>query len=142
MPVVFLVCVFYWSVCCMPISYHLFLQEFPFQSRNKIPVENVRDYLHLRPRTNFFSSLLRLRNATTNAIHKYFQVFLFTRVISVEIESICYHFEYKSLLTLKFIEYFWRKKWDNILTSTQQHNNNNKISTFTGPHILIIFTSL
>ncbi|XP_071127844.1 asparaginyl-tRNA synthetase-like [Mytilus edulis] len=56
------------SVCgtCNP-------EEFPFQSRSKIPVEYVRDYLHLRPRTNFFSSLLRLRNATTNAIHKYFQ---------------------------------------------------------------------
>lgn len=48
-------------------------EEFPFQHRIQPPVELVRDLLHLRPKDKSFSSLLRIRSAATNAIHKYFQ---------------------------------------------------------------------
>ncbi|XP_076351910.1 asparagine--tRNA ligase, mitochondrial [Tachypleus tridentatus] len=49
------------------------VEDYPFNPRTKHPVEYVRQYLHLRPRTRTFSSLLRTRNAATRAIHQYFE---------------------------------------------------------------------
>ena len=37
-------------------------------------LDYVRQFPHLRPRTLFFGALLRIRNAATMAVHKYFQV--------------------------------------------------------------------
>ncbi|XP_013785572.1 probable asparagine--tRNA ligase, mitochondrial [Limulus polyphemus] len=49
------------------------VEDYPFNPRTKHSVEYVRQYLHLRPRTRDFSSLLRTRNAATRAIHQYFE---------------------------------------------------------------------
>ncbi|XP_046347553.1 probable asparagine--tRNA ligase, mitochondrial [Haliotis rufescens] len=47
--------------------------EFPFKARKKHSADYIRTYPHLRPRTNTFSSLLRIRSQATMAFHKYFQ---------------------------------------------------------------------
>lgn len=49
------------------------VQEFPFKPHKRYSLDYVRQFPHLRPRTLFFSSLLRIRNAATMAVHKYFQ---------------------------------------------------------------------
>ncbi|KAK7097887.1 asparaginyl-tRNA synthetase-like [Littorina saxatilis] len=46
---------------------------FPFGARHKHSAEYCRDFLHLRPKTDSFASLLRLRSAATAAFHSYFQ---------------------------------------------------------------------
>uniref|UniRef100_A0A1B6DPV1 Aminoacyl-tRNA synthetase class II (D/K/N) domain-containing protein n=1 Tax=Clastoptera arizonana TaxID=38151 RepID=A0A1B6DPV1_9HEMI len=48
------------------------LDSYPFAPRKKYPPEYVRQFLHLRPRTQSFSSLLRLRHAATLAFHTFF----------------------------------------------------------------------
>lgn len=45
---------------------------YPFAPRKIYPPEYIRQYLHLRPRTNKFSSLLRIRDTATKAINDYF----------------------------------------------------------------------
>lgn len=50
------------------------IEEYPFKIRTKHAPEYVRQFLHLRPRSRTFTSVLRVRNAMTQAIHKYFQV--------------------------------------------------------------------
>ncbi|GAB1597462.1 probable asparagine--tRNA ligase, mitochondrial [Argonauta hians] len=51
---------------CDPLLY-------PFKARSKHTHDYVRDYIHLRPRTNYFSAVVRMRNALSMAIHEYFQ---------------------------------------------------------------------
>lgn len=51
---------------CDPIQY-------PFKARKKHRLDYVREYLHLRPRTNYFGALLRMRNAASISVHNYFQ---------------------------------------------------------------------
>ncbi|XP_043252996.1 probable asparagine--tRNA ligase, mitochondrial [Colletes gigas] len=46
---------------------------YPFAPRKVYSDEYVRKYLHLRPRTKSFSSLLRLRSSASTAIVNYFQ---------------------------------------------------------------------
>ncbi|XP_046743161.1 probable asparagine--tRNA ligase, mitochondrial isoform X1 [Diprion similis] len=41
---------------------------YPFMPRKKYPQEYIRQYLHMRPRTNGFGSLLRIRDLATVAI--------------------------------------------------------------------------
>lgn len=48
------------------------LDGYPFNPRTAHPPEYVRQYLHLRSRTNFISAILRVRNALTRHIHEYF----------------------------------------------------------------------
>lgn len=45
---------------------------FPFAPRKFYPSDYVRQYLHLRPRTHSFSSLLRVRHCATQALNKFF----------------------------------------------------------------------
>nr|CAI5850064.1 unnamed protein product [Callosobruchus analis] len=45
---------------------------YPFAPRKQYPPEYVRQYLHFRPRTNKFASLLRVRSTATAAIYEYF----------------------------------------------------------------------
>ena len=45
--------------------------EFPLQPK-KHSLEFLREIAHLRPRTNYFSAVLRIRNAAAYAIHEYF----------------------------------------------------------------------
>lgn len=44
---------------------------YPFAPRKMYPPEYIRQYLHFRPRTNKFSSLLRIRDAITFEIHNF-----------------------------------------------------------------------
>lgn len=44
------------------------LDGYPFAPRKSYPPDYIRQYLHLRPRTKYFSSLLRLRDAASIAI--------------------------------------------------------------------------
>ncbi|XP_060078869.1 probable asparagine--tRNA ligase, mitochondrial [Ylistrum balloti] len=43
-------------------------------AKAKQPLDTTREYLHLRPRSKVNSSIFRVRNAATMAIHKFFQV--------------------------------------------------------------------
>ena len=45
--------------------------DYPFQKK-KIPLEVVRNYPHLRAKTNYFLALFRLRHSISKAIHDFF----------------------------------------------------------------------
>lgn len=45
---------------------------YPFNPRTAHPPEYIRQFLHLRSRTNYFSAILRVRNSLTRHIHNYF----------------------------------------------------------------------
>ncbi|XP_070826323.1 asparaginyl-tRNA synthetase [Chaetodon trifascialis] len=47
--------------------------EFPFKIKERHSLEYIRQFPHLRCRTNAFSSLLRIRSEATTAIHSYFK---------------------------------------------------------------------
>lgn len=46
---------------------------YPFNPRTAHPPEYIRQFLHLRSRTNYFSAILRVRNSLTRHIHDYFE---------------------------------------------------------------------
>ncbi|XP_076467507.1 asparaginyl-tRNA synthetase-like isoform X2 [Babylonia areolata] len=48
-------------------------EKFPFGARHKHSADYCRGFLHLRPKTDSFASLLRLRSAAATAFHSYFQ---------------------------------------------------------------------
>ncbi|XP_070554005.1 asparaginyl-tRNA synthetase-like isoform X3 [Ptychodera flava] len=48
-------------------------EEYPFKVKTRHSLDYIRQYSHLRCRTNVFGALLRVRNAATMAIHSYFQ---------------------------------------------------------------------
>lgn len=50
------------------------LQDFPFKIKERHGLDYIRQFPHLRSRTNAFSSLLRVRSQATGAIHSYFKV--------------------------------------------------------------------
>ncbi|XP_049432248.1 probable asparagine--tRNA ligase, mitochondrial [Epinephelus fuscoguttatus] len=47
--------------------------DFPFKIKERHSLEYIRQFPHLRCRTNNFSSLLRIRSEATTAIHSYFK---------------------------------------------------------------------
>lgn len=47
--------------------------DFPFKIKERHSLEYIRQFPHLRCRTNAFSSLLRIRSEATAAIHSYFK---------------------------------------------------------------------
>uniref|UniRef100_A0A672FG34 asparagine--tRNA ligase n=1 Tax=Salarias fasciatus TaxID=181472 RepID=A0A672FG34_SALFA len=47
--------------------------DFPFKVKKRHGLEYIRQFPHLRCRTNAFSSLLRIRSEATSAIHSYFK---------------------------------------------------------------------
>ena len=47
-------------------------ETYPLQKKQHTP-EFLRDIAHLRPRTNTFGAMARVRNATAFAIHSFFQ---------------------------------------------------------------------
>jgi len=63
---------------CVPV-------EFPL-AKSFIPLESLRDIAHLRPRTNTFGAMARVRNACAYATHKFFQeegfVYVHTPIIT------------------------------------------------------------
>lgn len=62
------------------------LETYPIQARKQLPADYLRQYLHLRPRTRTFGSVLRIRNAAVYAIHEFFQkrgfIFISTPIIT------------------------------------------------------------
>lgn len=48
------------------------MDGYPFAPRKSYPPEYIRRYLHFRPRTNKFASLLRIRHSVVKAIHDHF----------------------------------------------------------------------
>ena len=58
------------------VTSSLYIQSYPFKPHTKHSLEYTRQYPHLRSRTNAFSSVLRVRNTATMALHDYFQVCL------------------------------------------------------------------
>ncbi|XP_019863373.1 PREDICTED: probable asparagine--tRNA ligase, mitochondrial [Amphimedon queenslandica] len=46
---------------------------YPFKARINHPADYIRQFPHLRARTKKFSSVLRIRNAASIAVHEYFQ---------------------------------------------------------------------
>ncbi|MBQ7136588.1 MAG: asparagine--tRNA ligase [Bacilli bacterium] len=47
--------------------------DYPLQSKGRPTREFLREIAHLRPRTNLFSAVFRVRSVAAYAIHKYFQ---------------------------------------------------------------------
>ncbi|KAM9853155.1 asparaginyl-tRNA synthetase [Aulostomus maculatus] len=47
--------------------------DFPFKIKERHELEYIRQFPHLRCRTNVFGSLLRIRSEATSAIHSYFK---------------------------------------------------------------------
>ncbi|XP_031719354.1 asparaginyl-tRNA synthetase isoform X2 [Anarrhichthys ocellatus] len=47
--------------------------DFPFKIKERHSLEYIRQFPHLRCRTNAFSSLLRIRSEATTAVHSYFK---------------------------------------------------------------------
>ncbi|XP_061185236.1 probable asparagine--tRNA ligase, mitochondrial isoform X1 [Saccostrea echinata] len=62
------------------------LQKYPFQPRTIHSNDYSRQYPHLRPKTSLFSSVMRIRNTATMAVHRYFQengyIFIHTPILS------------------------------------------------------------
>ncbi|XP_074073094.1 asparaginyl-tRNA synthetase isoform X4 [Macrotis lagotis] len=49
------------------------MMAFPFKYKERYPLEYVRQYPHLRCRTNTLGSILRVRSEATDAIHSFFK---------------------------------------------------------------------
>src|SRR5690606_18107171 len=47
-------------------------EKYPLQLKNKPSLEYLREIAHLRPRTNTFGAVMRLRHAMAFAVHKFF----------------------------------------------------------------------
>ncbi|KAM9812369.1 asparaginyl-tRNA synthetase isoform 1-T1 [Syngnathus typhle] len=47
--------------------------DFPFKIKERHKLEYIRQFPHLRARTNAFGSLLRIRGEATSAVHSYFK---------------------------------------------------------------------
>ncbi|CAD0203464.1 unnamed protein product [Chrysodeixis includens] len=56
------------------------LDGYPFNPRTPHPPEYGRQFLHLRPRTNYTSAVLRVRSAVTKHIYDYFAAHNYTNI--------------------------------------------------------------
>ncbi|GFN82076.1 asparagine--tRNA ligase [Plakobranchus ocellatus] len=78
--------------------------DFPIKQRARHSPQYMRDYLHLRPKSNLFSALLRIRNVASMAIHSFFQnegyVFIHTPIlVTNDCEGACEIFKVEPLST-------------------------------------------
>ena len=48
-------------------------EKFPIQPKNKPSLDFLRENAHLRPRTNLFGAIMRVRSVLAHAVHTYFQ---------------------------------------------------------------------
>ncbi|BFZ14914.1 hypothetical protein BsWGS_17951 [Bradybaena similaris] len=92
--------------------------EFPLKQRTRHPVQYTRDFLHLRPKTNVFSALLRIRNVASMAVHSFFQrdgyTFIHTPILtSCDCEGAC--------------EVFTVEPLKNILTSSDSASSDTNV---------------
>uniref|UniRef100_A0A0B6ZW05 asparagine--tRNA ligase n=1 Tax=Arion vulgaris TaxID=1028688 RepID=A0A0B6ZW05_9EUPU len=76
--------------------------EFPLKPKTRHPPQYTRDFLHVRPKTNVFSALLRIRNVASMAVHSFFQgqnyVFIHTPILtSSDCEGACEVFKVEPL---------------------------------------------
>lgn len=69
------------------IHTHTCMQAYPFKSRKRHGPDYTRQFPHLRARTKVFSSLLRIRNTATMAIHQFLQERGFVQVHTPVITS-------------------------------------------------------
>lgn len=53
---------------------------YPFVPRKSYEADYVRQFIHMRPRTRSFSSLLRVRHCATQALNKYFEDLAFFKI--------------------------------------------------------------
>ena len=49
------------------------VDEYPFKLHKLHPPDYMREFIHLRPKTNYFGNLLRVRNTASMAMRNYFQ---------------------------------------------------------------------
>ncbi|XP_037318283.2 probable asparagine--tRNA ligase, mitochondrial [Pungitius pungitius] len=61
--------------------------DFPFKIKERHSLEYIRQFPHLRCRTNAFSSLLRIRSEATTAVHSYFKENSFVQIHTPVITS-------------------------------------------------------
>ncbi|KAJ8280672.1 hypothetical protein GJAV_G00057580 [Gymnothorax javanicus] len=61
--------------------------DFPFKVKERHGLEYIRNFSHLRCRTNTFSSLLRIRSEATSAIHEFFKGNHFVQIHTPVISS-------------------------------------------------------
>ena len=61
--------------------FEMHIQEYPFKAHGRHPLEYLRHFPHLRPKTREFASLLRIRNTATMAVHEFFQVHAYVPVL-------------------------------------------------------------
>lgn len=47
--------------------------QYPLAGKKRINMENLRGFMHLRPRTNTIGAIARIRNALALATHDFFQ---------------------------------------------------------------------
>lgn len=47
-------------------------ESYPFSRKEKYHFDYYREYLHLRPQVDYFTTLLHFRNAATFRVHQYF----------------------------------------------------------------------
>ncbi|CAL1543006.1 unnamed protein product [Lymnaea stagnalis] len=78
------------------------VNEYPLKQRTRHPAIYTRDFLHLRPKTNIFSALLRIRNVASMAVHTFFQqegyLFIHTPILtSSDCEGACEVFKAEPL---------------------------------------------
>ncbi|RUS89172.1 hypothetical protein EGW08_003051, partial [Elysia chlorotica] len=78
--------------------------EFPIKQRARHSPQYTRDYLHLRPKSNIFSALLRIRNVASMAVHSFFQdngfMFIHTPIlVTNDCEGACEVFKVEPLFT-------------------------------------------
>lgn len=58
--------------CITVVGSCIVTDGYPFNSKQNHPPEYLRQYLHLRSRTKYISSIFRIRDAATRAVYQYF----------------------------------------------------------------------
>lgn len=91
-----------WSLYRRSCCFVVLFQDFPFKIKERHSLEYIRQFPHLRCRTNAFSSLLRIRSEATTAIHSYFKV-------RTSIKDFLMHEEQDLLCLLSYWVYFFQE---------------------------------
>ena len=82
-----------------------FLQKYPIDNYYRGQThEELRHLQHLRLKTAHFASLMRIRNAATHSIHKYFQVFILQNLSfrNIGFLNLCVKICFRKMIIFKF----------------------------------------